>query len=532
MAFLNTNSIKSTLVKNMLKPFTKRRWLQKGVSLCISALALCCAHTIAWAAPTVDTTWANAGRLTFNMNGGTQSTGQQVLQVADGKLLVLGYCTSQATADYCVRRLNADGSNDTTFGTGGQGETVINLGGQDFPSVMEVGTDGKIVIGGNGVSGQLVRLLPNGLIDATFGNNGVATTGVPRIYSLRVRGDGKIVFTGECWVTAPRFCVGRANGNGAFDPSFNSGAPLQFTPAGTAAGKAAISRALAHAPNGAVYIGGGCEASTTATSHLQFCVAKVSPAGTLDPSFGASGVMNFAILGTYDQIESLALQSDGKLLAAGTCLDSSTGEQRLCIARYGNTGLDSTYGNGAGYVSIALGSTSVVYHARVQVQPDGKALMTGYCYSARMICLVRLNDDGTPDTAFSGGGIFYLPLANPATVPTQTTMWASGAAPVGRSGDKLIAFGHCGPQANTSAYAPCLVKVNIAPPAASVCSLDIDGDGRVGSTTDALLLARIALGITGNAVVAGGAANPAGERSTWPLIQDYLTRHCGMNLVP
>ena len=87
-------------------------------------------------------------------------------------------------------------------------------------------------------------------------------------------------------------------------------------------------------------------------------------------------------------------------------------------------------------------------------------------------------------------------------------------------------------RANTSAYAPCLVKVNIAPPAASVCSLDVDGAGRVWSTTDVLLQARIALGITGSTVIAGGAANPAGERSTWPLIQDYLTRHCGMNLVP
>jgi hypothetical protein len=95
-----------------------------------------------------------------------------------------------------------------------------------------------------------------------------------------------------------------------------------------------------------------------------------------------------------------------------------------------------------------------------------------------------------------------------------------------------MAFGHCGPQSNTSIYAPCLVRLNIAPPAASQCSLDIDGDGRVSATTDGLLLARIALGMTGNAVVAGGASNPNGERPTWPLVQDYLTRHCGMNLVP
>jgi hypothetical protein len=166
------------------------------------------------------------------------------------------------------------------------------------------------------------------------------------------------------------------------------------------------------------------------------------------------------------------------------------------------------------------------------MQNDGKLLISGFCYTAKQLCIVRLRDDGSPDQNFSGGGIFYLPLADPATIPPQTTSWAAGAVPIGSAGDKLMAFGHCGPQSNTSIYAPCLVRLNIAPPAASQCSLDIDGDGRVSATTDGLLLARIALGMTGNAVVAGGASNPNGERPTWPLVQDYLTRHCGMNLVP
>lgn len=516
----------------MLHPFIGGRWALKAVSLIFAALSVFLCPTRTSAAPTVDTTWANAGRLTFNMNGGTQSVGQQVLPAPDGKLLVLGFCTSQAAADYCVRRLNANGSNDTTFGTGGQGEVAIDLGGQDFPSTMDIAPDGKIVIGGNGATGQLVRLTANGQRDTSFGTNGVLATSVYRIFALRVRGDGKIVYTGDCPVTPQRFCIARTNSNGTTDTTFNGGNLLHFTPAFTAAGKQANSRALTLAPDGSAFLGGSCDGSTTTTQRLQFCVAKISPTGAVDTTFGSAGTMNFGILGVTDSIDSLALQADGKLVAVGTCRDTSTLESHICAARYGNTGLDGNFGGGLGYVSITLGSLSIVYQPRIQMQNDGKLLISGFCYTAKQLCIVRLRDDGSPDQNFSGGGIFYLPLADPATIPPQTTSWAAGAVPIGSAGDKLMAFGHCGPQSNTSIYAPCLVRLNIAPPAASQCSLDIDGDGRVSATTDGLLLARIALGMTGNAVVAGGASNPNGERPTWPLVQDYLTRHCGMNLVP
>lgn len=515
-----------------MNPFNSCLSTIKAVWLILMAFFVVMTPLRAAAAPSVDTTWANAGRLTFNMNNGTQSSGQQVLQAANGKLLVLGFCTSQPTADYCVRRLNANGSNDASFGTGGQGEVAVDLGGQDFPSLMDIAPDGKIVIGGNGSTGQLLRLTANGARDATFGNNGVAQTNVWRIYSLRIQGDGKVVYTGYCAGSPSQFCIARANPNGLPDSTFNGGNVLKFTPTFTAAGKNADARALALAPDGSMYLGGSCDGSTTTTVRLQFCVAKISPTGAVDTSFGSAGSMNFSILGVTDAIESLALHADGKLVAVGTCRDASTTEVHICAARYGNTGLDGSFGSGLGYVSITLGASSIVYQPRLTMQSDGKLLITGFCYNVKQLCIVRLRDDGSPDQNFSGGGIFYVPLADPATVPTQTTQWAHGVTAVGSSGDKLLAFGQCGPQSNLSNYGPCLLRLNITPPAASQCSLDIDGDGRVGATTDGLLLVRIALGMTGSAVVANGAANPSGDRATWPLIQDYLTRHCAMNLVP
>ena len=59
---------------------------------------------------------------------------------------------------------------------------------------------------------------------------------------------------------------------------------------------------------------------------------------------------------------------------------------------------------------------------------------------------------------------------------------------------------------------------------------DVDGDNQVLATTDSWIHARIALGITGNAVVSGITFPLNATRKTWPLIRDYLVRQCGMSL--
>ena len=63
------------------------------------------------------------------------------------------------------------------------------------------------------------------------------------------------------------------------------------------------------------------------------------------------------------------------------------------------------------------------------------------------------------------------------------------------------------------------------------CSPDIENDGEVLPITDGLLLARISLGLTGNAAISGAIGADA-LRSTWPDILDYLITQCGMRTAP
>lgn len=64
----------------------------------------------------------------------------------------------------------------------------------------------------------------------------------------------------------------------------------------------------------------------------------------------------------------------------------------------------------------------------------------------------------------------------------------------------------------------------------STCRPDIDGDGFVTATTDALILLRVAMGINGSAVIAGINLPATAMRNTWPLIRDYLVTQCGFSL--
>jgi hypothetical protein len=60
-----------------------------------------------------------------------------------------------------------------------------------------------------------------------------------------------------------------------------------------------------------------------------------------------------------------------------------------------------------------------------------------------------------------------------------------------------------------------------------VCSLDVDGDGVVGATTDLLILSRVRMGLTGSAVT-NSALGTNASRRTWAAIRNYLRFNCGM----
>jgi uncharacterized delta-60 repeat protein len=136
-------------------------------------------------------------------------------------------------------------------------------------------------------------------------------------------------------------------------------------------------------------------AHTSVGATADFGLVRLRGAGALDPSFGGDGRVRTDFGGRYDEGLALALQSDGRIVAAG----SSTG--LVSIARYLQDGqLDPTF-SGNGKRTIDLG---VEARARdVAIQPDGKIVVA--VEDSLTFTVLRLRIDGRLDRSFGGDGV-------------------------------------------------------------------------------------------------------------------------------
>lgn len=124
--------------------------------------------------------------------------------------------------------------------------------------------------------------------------------------------------------------------------------------------------------------------------------------GDLDPSFGTGGRVTTDLGGRSDFAVAVALQSDGKIVAAGNSSAVGVFSVDFALSRYNPDGsLDSTFGSG-GTVLSDFGST-LDAASDVLVQPGGKIVAVGL--SAGDFAVVRYNADGSLDPTFGTGGL-------------------------------------------------------------------------------------------------------------------------------
>lgn len=120
--------------------------------------------------------------------------------------------------------------------------------------------------------------------------------------------------------------------------------------------------------------------------------------GSLDNTFGTGGIVS-----TSFPIRALAVQADGKIVAAGYTAGTYTD---LAVARFNSNGtLDTSFGNG-GVVTVAI-STGGDGARAVAIQADGKIVAAGYTNingGFNDFALVRLNANGTLDGGNGGFG--------------------------------------------------------------------------------------------------------------------------------
>jgi len=318
---------------------------------------------------TLDTTFGQGGIVTTFIAEG--SGGRSVLVQPDNKIVVGG--------GSALARYNENGSLDETFGTGGivhfLSIAVDGIGIQPDNKILVAGgnTDGNLA---------LIRCNTNGSFDETFGAGGIVLTEITAHVpvwsfgkSVAIQADGKIVLDGYYThelisdedITGT--VLARYNIDGTLDESFGVDGIVKihvgydFT----------CAYSIVLQSDNKIILGGWKEAGQYWNA---FTVLRCNTNGLLDGSFGNGGVVITEVGNNTSKGYSVILQSDGKIILVGEAADSNWNDD-IALVRYNTNGaIDETFGEDG--IVVTIGSLGDDGAYAIALQSDGKIIAAGY----------------------------------------------------------------------------------------------------------------------------------------------------------
>lgn len=327
---------------------------------------------------------------------GTGAVNAVTLQ-SDGKIIIGGNISRYkappaGTLQTSLKRLNADGSLDTTFDVfaatlvDSQGQTEIN-------KLLTVAGD-KVYVGGGFTSYQgtarsgILRLNADGTLDTAFNASGISNSnsfGVRVVLAIAEQPDGKVLVGGGFNRANGTFRpnLARFNADGSLDTTFNPNAAL-----GTSGSVGDIEIL----PDGKILV--GTNLSIGNFTHKP-ALLRLNPDGSLDSSFQVP-FLNQS--GTVQQVLPLP---DGRIVISGF-LALPGYESNLAAgfiaAVHSDGSLDATF-----IANLGTGPNGWV-GGELQLQPDGTILAGGifnFWNGQPRASIARLQPDGTLDSALA-----------------------------------------------------------------------------------------------------------------------------------
>ena len=273
-----------------------------------------------------------------------------------------------------------------------------------------VGGSSHSTVGG-GQDFTIARYKPGGALDTTFGDgdDGVTTTDLGSANdigaSLALQPDGKALVAGLTYVgtTYSQFAVARYRTDGSLDPDFGDAGVVVTDWGDDAAADAVVVDKL-----GRILVGGYRTLGTDVNTYV-FAIARYTAGGDPDLTFGDGGFMTAEAIGTDDEIFELALQTDGRILAGG--FSKAEGVSSFALCRYDDDGNpDPGFGPGdSGCVTTPMGSQDGI--EGLAVQSNGKIVAAGYMDDGtNTSAAVRYLPGGALDDSFAGDGIRKLTI--------------------------------------------------------------------------------------------------------------------------
>ncbi len=411
----------------------------------VALVAMLCIVSLAGAAPgSLDPTFDGDGIVTTAI-GSSHDIAQAVAVQANGKIVAAGGTIINFSYDFALARYNTDGSLDASFGNGGLVITAV-ASGNDQADAVALQADGKIVTAGYAYNGSisyfaLARYNTDGSLDTSFDTDGIVTTAITSGNSfargVAVQADGKIVAVGYAY-----------NGSISYFAlaRYNTDGSLDTSFGSSGVAITAISNrqdqatAVALQADGKVVVAGAAYNGSIS----YFALVRYNTDGSLDASFDGDGIVTTVICSRQNNAYAVDLQADGRIVAVGIASDSGS-LSVAALTRYNTDGSLDTSFDTDGKVTTAIGSSWSIFRG-VTLQADGKIVAAGSANTGSQddTIVTRYNADGSLDTSFGSGGTVFNAFSSSrdwvSAVALQTNgkIVAAGEAHTGSNEDFIL----------------------------------------------------------------------------------------------
>jgi uncharacterized delta-60 repeat protein len=342
----------------------------------------------------LDPSFGTSGRV--SLSSGIQQANATLQPNGQPVVVLSSYSGDNPGGNFAVARYTTAGNPDTTFGFGGQTKTSID-GKQSVATAAAVQPDGKIVLAGTvemntstgGMSIAVVRYNSDGSLDTTFGTGGIALAPGSEGYAVAIEAGGQIVVAGsnESYIPSDPFTipastltVARFTPNGLLDSSFGNGGIARVPSVGNFAAEAVA----IDGSNNIVLAGGPWITGGSAS------LVRLTSTGALDTTFGTGGSGVVPVSSNSRAARTLAITPDGYIVTA--VINPST--QTDSVYRFTSAGaIDTTFGQN---------SPGVTTLSNISASSLGPLLVVGTDDS------LYVSDIQPGDTSGTGVGLFYL----------------------------------------------------------------------------------------------------------------------------
>jgi uncharacterized delta-60 repeat protein len=360
----------------------------------------------------------NGTKTLFNYEGNTRVLLAENLDqmiITGNSIIPTSDFNSNYTPSLFIGKLDTNGNWVTSFGNGGYHCKMMGYNFDDLIS-MDVLADNSVIAVGRTLNpsnattyNYLTKVLPNGALDVSFGNNGIqhdtaSVTGCEFMLRLNtakylVAGDnGNMILT-------------RYNTNGTRDSTFGTYGvnsktigphSIDYTTSLAADSNNNIYRVI----NGLNY------------SRNKAYLFKYNSSGATANNFGVNGIASIQIDSNkyVVSMQDVKLQNDGKIIVGGF-VDSTAGnftkrKRKMVFCRFKTNGsADSSFGkNGVSIMPVFFNDSSQCW--RLKLQSTGKIIAVGYNRNKEFkdVIVVRLNTNGSLDSTFGSNGIFVADI--------------------------------------------------------------------------------------------------------------------------